>query len=83
MAQIADAAIYDDLKEALERAGAYIVPESEIEAHDVLSEEQKAKQLGSDTHPAPCGGGARCSWGDLCHRQPQSGRVECPEVHFG
>jgi anaerobic selenocysteine-containing dehydrogenase len=29
-----------------------IVSESTIEMHEVLSEEQKAKQLGSDTHPA-------------------------------
>jgi anaerobic selenocysteine-containing dehydrogenase len=29
-----------------------IVSESELELHDVLSEEQKAKQLGADSHPA-------------------------------
>jgi len=29
-----------------------IVPESTIEMHEVLSDEQKAKQLGSDSHPA-------------------------------
>lgn len=29
-----------------------IVPESTIEMHHILSDEQKAKQLGSDTHPA-------------------------------
>ncbi len=29
-----------------------VVPESEIERHDVLSEDQKAKQLGADSHPA-------------------------------
>ncbi|MBB5188724.1 anaerobic selenocysteine-containing dehydrogenase [Zhongshania antarctica] len=29
-----------------------VVPESTIEMHEVLSEAQKAKQLGSDTHPA-------------------------------
>ncbi|MFP6581012.1 MAG: molybdopterin-dependent oxidoreductase [Candidatus Hydrogenedentota bacterium] len=29
-----------------------IISESEIEMHEILSEEQKAKQLGSDAHPA-------------------------------
>ncbi len=29
-----------------------VVPESAIEMHEALSEEQKAKQLGADTHPA-------------------------------
>jgi anaerobic selenocysteine-containing dehydrogenase len=29
-----------------------IVSESELELHDVLSEQQKAKQLGADSHPA-------------------------------
>jgi len=29
-----------------------IVPESDLELHEALSEEQKAKQLGADTHPA-------------------------------
>ncbi len=29
-----------------------VVPESTIEMHEKLAEEQKAKQLGSDTHPA-------------------------------
>ncbi len=29
-----------------------IIPETDLELHEVLSEAQKAKQLGSDTHPA-------------------------------
>ena len=29
-----------------------IVPESTIEMHEVLSQAQKDKQLGSDSHPA-------------------------------
>lgn len=29
-----------------------IIPESELALHDVLSDEQKAKQLGYEKHPA-------------------------------
>jgi anaerobic selenocysteine-containing dehydrogenase len=29
-----------------------IIPETDLELHDILSEAQKSKQLGSDTHPA-------------------------------
>ncbi len=38
--------------EALQGFNPDVVSESEIEAHEVLPEAQKAKQLGSDTHPA-------------------------------
>lgn len=38
--------------ETLQGFNPMIVSESEIEMHEVLAEEQKAKQLGSDTHPA-------------------------------
>src|SRR4029077_7600086 len=44
---------YVDIKggETLQGFNPMIVPESEIEAHHVLADGQKAKQLGSDTHP--------------------------------
>ena len=38
--------------ERLEGFNPDVIPESTIEMHEVLSEDQKAKQLGSDTHPA-------------------------------
>lgn len=38
--------------EALQGFHPSIVPESDIEMHEVLSEAQKAKQLGADRHPA-------------------------------
>ncbi|MEM7135190.1 MAG: molybdopterin-dependent oxidoreductase [Myxococcota bacterium] len=38
--------------EALQGFHPQVIPESKIEAHEVLSEAQKAKQLGSETHPA-------------------------------
>ncbi|MEM8490079.1 MAG: molybdopterin-dependent oxidoreductase [Pseudomonadota bacterium] len=38
--------------EALQGFHPDIIPESSIEMHEALSQEQKAKQLGSDTHPA-------------------------------
>ncbi|MEM6484610.1 MAG: molybdopterin-dependent oxidoreductase [Pseudomonadota bacterium] len=38
--------------EALQGFHPDIIPESSIEMHEVLPPEQKAKQLGSDTHPA-------------------------------
>lgn len=45
---------YVDIKggETLQGFNPMIVPESDIEMHEVLSESQKAKQLGSDSHPA-------------------------------
>ncbi len=38
--------------ETLQGVNPAIVPEFEIEMHDMLPQEQKAKQLGADTHPA-------------------------------
>lgn len=45
---------YVDIKggETFQGFNPMVVSESEIEMHEVLAESQKAKQLGSDTHPA-------------------------------
>ncbi len=38
--------------ETLQGLNPFIIPETEIEWHEILSDEQKAKQFGSDVHPA-------------------------------